>query len=130
MNKAQLKQYCSLEKEIAELKELRQTYIDKIFHSPLPDGMPRAKGAHSDPVGNTATKIVDLTALINEKLDILAAVLIEIENAIDSLPPEERRLMRKRYIENKKWEVICVEMNYCWRQVHYFHSAALKKIAF
>jgi hypothetical protein len=38
----------------------------------------------------------------------------------------ECAIIRKKYIELKKWEEICVEIGYSWRQTHRLHSNALK----
>ena len=37
--------------------------------------------------------------------------------------------IRAKYLECKSWEQIAVDMGYSWRQIHYIHSDALKKIA-
>lgn len=41
-----------------------------------------------------------------------------IERAIASLPQREQYLFRLRYIEGKIWEDICIEMSYCYAQIH------------
>jgi DNA-directed RNA polymerase specialized sigma24 family protein len=75
-------------------------------------------------------KLVDLQKLYNEKWDALLSLRLRIETAIDALDDSTlRRLMRLRYIEGKRWEVIAVEMGYSWAGVHKIHKKALKKIA-
>ena len=68
-----------------------------------------------------------LTAYAKKRAD-LSAALLEIEQAIDTLGPTERRLMRLRYIDGLSWEAICRRINYSWRQIHRIHSQALIKI--
>jgi len=65
------------------------------------------------------TKIVRLRAeCIKRKL--------EIEDKIADMPDGiEADILRKRYLEFKSWEEICVELNYSWRQTHRLHSNAL-----
>lgn len=74
------------------------------------------------------------------KLDVLYTKIIqkrsecenrklEIENLIADMPDGiEAAVVRKRYIEFKAWEVICVETNYSWAQVHRIHASALKSL--
>lgn len=63
--------------------------------------------------------------MLLERIHLCAA----IENAIEKVDDDRMRiLMRSRYIQGKTWEQICVQLNYSWRQIHYLHSKALKKI--
>lgn len=53
----------------------------------------------------------------------------EIIQAINALDNEnERDVIYGRYIQDKRWEEICTDMRYSWRQIHRFHSSALCKI--
>lgn len=54
---------------------------------------------------------------------------LEIENIIaDMQDGIEADILRKRYLEFKTWEQICVEIGYSWRQTHYIHSKALSNL--
>ena len=54
-------------------------------------------------------------------------VKIGIENKITDMEDGiECDILRKRYLEDKKWEEICVEIGYSWMQTHRLHSNALK----
>lgn len=86
-----------------------------------------------------ATKDPDKwTNLINERIEVEGMINREIcrglkeiqyiENIISNLPEREKLLMRLRYIDNLKWEEICVKMNYSWRQMHRLHSDSLKRL--
>lgn len=90
-----------------------------------------SKGTNSveDKLGETVSKIVDLQNEINDQLKIYYKKVRYIEKAIEKLPPREALLIRLRYLDQKRWEEICVEMNYSWRQVHRIHSDALKLLA-
>lgn len=89
------------------------------------------KGTNSvvDKLGETVSKIVDLQNEINDQLKIYYKKVRYIEKAIEKLPPREALLIRLRYLDQKRWEEICVEMNYSWRQIHYIHAEALKMLA-
>lgn len=51
---------------------------------------------------------------------------LEIENIIaDMQDGIEADILRKRYLEFKTWEQICVEIGYSWMQTHRLHSKAL-----
>lgn len=67
----------------------------------------------------------DLRGRYEEKLKTLTGELLDIERAIDALPPTERLLLRLRYLQGLSWEAVCVEMSYSWRQVHRLHAKAL-----
>lgn len=89
------------------------------------------KGTNSvvDKLGETVSKIVDLQNEINDQLKIYYKKVRYIEKAIEKLPPREALLIRLRYLDQKRWEEICVEMNYSWRQIHYIHAEVLKMLA-
>lgn len=73
-------------------------------------------------------KKIDIQELINAELANGYKEMKKIEDMIAILPEREKLLMRLRYIDNMKWEQICVEMNYEWRHIHRMHSEALIKI--
>ena len=111
----------SLEEQIKSLREVEQSA--KI--SKLSD-MPRGSNNQQD----LSDYIVRLEKLIKElsntKLEKEKRRL-EIERRIGNMPDGiECDILRKRYIELKKWEEICVEVGYSWRQTHRFHSMALR----
>ncbi|MFR6588596.1 MAG: helix-turn-helix domain-containing protein [Ruminococcus sp.] len=45
-----------------------------------------------------------------------------MENAIDTLPPELRRLMRLRYLDGMTCEQVCVELPCSWDTFHRWHK--------
>lgn len=58
----------------------------------------------------------------------LAAQQLAIETAIEGLEPTERTLLRCHYLEGMRWEDVCVQIGYSWRQTHRLHAAALNKL--
>jgi len=78
------------------------------------------------------------TLLIQKRMDVEELIKAEItngfiemeyiENSIKYLKNREKLLMRLRYIDCRKWEEICVLMNYDWSYVHKIHSDILRKI--
>ena len=53
---------------------------------------------------------------------------MRIEDAIATLKPIERELMRLRYIDGADWTEVAATINYEWAQTHRVHASALAKI--
>lgn len=70
-----------------------------------------------------------LTRISNEKNEMQKIQLEIEEKIIDMMDGEQSRVLYLRYIQFMKWEDICVEMGYSWRQVHNIHSKALKNLS-
>lgn len=70
-----------------------------------------------------------LRELYRKKYDELVALQVSIEQAINSLEPVERELLRYRYIDGLEWHQVMVKINYSWQQTHRIHAAALIKLA-
>jgi len=130
MTKEKLMQYRSIKTEIKQLQEKiqeleeRKTSIKSQIITDMPTG-----GESLDLL--TIITIIEETQekLRNKEIELLK-VMNEIEEIIDSLEnSEDRCILRARYIECKKWEEICVELNYSWRHMHRLHSKILDKIA-
>lgn len=69
-----------------------------------------------------------LSKIINKKRD-MQEIRLEIESRIaDVNDGVQSRVLYLRYIRFMKWEDICVETGYSWRQVHRTHSEGLKNL--
>lgn len=88
------------------------------------------------PHGNKQTDLSDymvkldkiLSKVIRTKKECMDRKL-DIESHIADMPDGiECAILRKRYIELKPWEKICVEVGYSWMQTHRLHSNALSNI--
>lgn len=131
MTKEELQNYRSLERERRQVKAKLEE-IETALYSPRAQqltGMPSAPPKPGSMLeAAVARNIEDLEALrehYQELLDRLTTEQLNIEKDIDRLDTTARTLMRYRYIDGRKWEEICVLMNYSWRQVHRLHAAAL-----
>ena len=64
---------------------------------------------------------------VEEKMSLIALDLrSEINAAIESMEnPEERLLLKYRYLKNESWEDISYELNVSYRTVHRIHASAL-----
>lgn len=63
---------------------------------------------------------------ITSKKKELQELRLDIEDKIaDMMDGTQSRLLYLRYIKFLKWEDICVEIGYSWKQTHKIHSKAL-----
>lgn len=127
MTKEELKQYRSLKREIGLLEENIKTLRTSLFSAPKLDGMPKSNYS-ADRTSEIIAKIVDLENLLQDKIDKYIETRTEIEVCINSLPADERLLMRYRYIEGMSWEETAVAMHYSWQHIHRIHGRILQKM--
>lgn len=132
MTKEQLKQYRHIKKEIEQTKGLLAELEARVYglQSPEISDMSRA---HTAQGSSAQERAADSTMQLREEywtqLQELAAEQLAVEEAIETLDPTLRQMLRHRYIEGMTWEEICVAMNYSWRQVHRLHAQALRQLA-
>lgn len=69
-----------------------------------------------------------LDRIANEKNEMQKIQLEIEEKIIDVMDGEQSRILYLRYIQFMKWEDICVEMGYSWRQIHNIHYKALNDL--
>ena len=91
-------------------------------------GMPSGGAREGSRTDELVARHDELLTLYRDKLRLLTDAQLAVERAIDVLAPTERRLMRLRYLDGLRWETVCVEMSYSWRQVHRAHAHALAQI--
>lgn len=130
MTKEELKQYLQIKRERQQIAVLIME-LEATMASPATQkltGMPRNPSGAKSSVETMVERHTALLDQYREKLEQLDEAQAKIEAAIETLDSVERTLMRHRYIEGMKWEEICVEMSYCWRNVHNIHAAALQKL--
>lgn len=76
----------------------------------------------------TADDYKRLKNLYQSKLSEIIDARIRIENAINTLEPTERRLMRLHYVFGLTWEEVGRRMYYERSQVYRIRRSALKKL--
>jgi len=109
----------SLEDQLQSLRELEQSAkIQKLSDMP--------KGTKQMDLSDYIVKIeVVYTKIVRLRSECIERKL-EIENRIADMEDGiEADILRKRYLEFKPWEQICVEIGYSWMQTHRLHSKAL-----
>lgn len=125
-----LNQYLSARREISikldEVTKLR-SLAEKVTQSF--SGAP-AGGEASSRVELAAAKIVDLEKEVGRGIDNLEKVRCQVEKAINTLQnPNQRDVLKLRYLNGMKWEQIAVKLNYNYRWVLRLHGIALKNLA-
>ena len=109
----------SLENQLQSLRELEKSAkIQKL--SDMPKGTKQMDlSDYIVKIEEVYTKIVRLRAECLERRLEIESRIAEMGNGI------EADILRKRYIEFKPWEQICIEIGYSWMQTHRLHSRAL-----
>lgn len=148
MTKEELRGYLATKRERAQIQRRIEQTQDKIeeiegrLYAPKAQqltGMPAApsrKGsALEDIVAGCEEELLDQRSRYQQLLEHymelgakLAAQQLAIEKAIEALEPIERTLLRCHYLEGMRWEDVCVQIGYSWRQTHRLHAEALKKL--
>lgn len=122
--KSAVKKYRSLQEQERELQlEMgpRGVGYDNV-------GMPKGSSRPTD-VSDYIVKLEKILSKIDDKKKEMQEVRLEIEERIaDVTDGTQSRILYLRYIKFMKWEDICVELKYSWRQVHNMHSKALKNL--
>ena len=130
MTKEELRGYRNLKREADQLEQYiarikAEIYAPRTTHL---DAIPGASPNGTGPTERLALKHVELLERYREKLVELRTAQLRIEKAIEPLSPDERMLMRYRYIDGLTWEEVAVKMGYSWRQVHRIHAKALEHV--
>ena len=113
----------SKQEQIASLNELAAS-----CSSPL-TGMPRNPNRGGSRMADAVCKIVDLQESIAadmEKLVDLKTEIVSTIKAVDSV--EYQLILEKRYISDKSWPEIAVDLGYKMRHLYKLHDEALNSI--
>ena len=115
----------AIKREQDILDEIQRLRLDKMFPSVINDGMPH---------GSSCSDLSEYIVAIDEQIELLKKERLErvrryqrIERQIRQMKNEnEQDVLREHYIKGLKWKEIAEEMGYCEKQIHRFHSVALK----
>lgn len=91
-------------------------------------GMPPGGGSGGSALEEAVTAHQQLYDFYLSKLTGLTTERFEIEKALEMLDPQQRCLIRYRYLDGYSWEGVCEAMHYGWSQTHAIHAAALKAL--
>lgn len=125
--KEYLRQY---EKAEHKARRYREEYenesllIDAIRSLSNNDGMPHGSGI-SRPTEEKALRLADKRLrLIDAEVEAVK-IRQELFDFIDRIDGVEGDVLFERYINLRKWEEVCVVMNYSWNGIHKVHRRAL-----
>ena len=118
-----------LDVEINTLLEESQSVRDMVTKvTSLMTDMPGSPLKNNDRYEETLVKLADYEREINSRIDQLVDLKHSMIEIIKQLPKMEHRIVLvKRYLFNKCWEQIAVEMGYEERQVRRFKTEALNE---
>lgn len=112
----------SNQEELMKLKEMSTSIgsfdysKDRVQTSPSGDA----------PYTNQIIKIIELENEIQSEIDKMTELKKAIRNAINQVEnPDEKLLLRNRYLNFKTWNEIGSEMHYSLRTIHRIHQSAL-----
>ena len=130
MTKERLRKYQSIKKEREQLRQQLEEIEAALYYPKVQQltGMPSGGTKEGNPQEDLAIYHIELQDRYRAKMEELAAEQLAIENAIETLDPTARMLLRYRYIDGLKWEEVCVRMGYSWTQTHEHHGRALQKL--
>ena len=139
MDKQILEQYGTLLREIEELEQEKARVLEGFLSRPAGSTMPGGSSG-PDKIGNVVARRDQYQRLIDAKLDELIGLRERIEAAIGGLPPNDRLLLRLRYVQGLSWRQVSARLygdrpDYGERADSYLrrtarqHGRALKKIA-
>lgn len=128
MNRKQLKEYRSLVLEMNQLREERKALLDGNLSASINTGMPSG-GKTTDATAQTACKVADMSTIITELLQKLELKRREIEVAVDSLPPRERRMIRSYYMDGLTLGQVAKLEGYSYSHVNHIICSAVKALA-
>ena len=115
----------------SDLEELvRLKALSTSISSPNWSGMPHAPNRPTEaPFAKCIGKIIDLEASINAEIDHFVDLKKDIREAINTLQnPNERLVLKLRYIEFLKWEAVASKMDLSLKQVYRIHGNALQNV--
>ena len=123
MDKETLRAYLPMKQELAQIREMIQEVEEGRYNPTAPNKTRPAKVLEYLDEGG------DVVALYRQKEAELVAQLLAIENAIATLPPIERTIIRRHFIEGMTWRQVAEKENYCSRQVRRKCDKALERLA-
>lgn len=126
-----LNEYRIIRNKIKSLEEQKKSLIETMRSVKAIDYSNMPKGNKKRDLSDYFVKLDSLIVQITYKRSELVLLQLDIESKIVQIyDGVESDLLRKRYIELKQWEDICVEIGYSRMQIHRLHKRALSNLKF
>ena len=125
-----LQQFIDTRKEIEDLKE-RIIRLEHSLYSPRVSdfsGMPRGGSHEPEHLTESLVALDQLKHKYEKLVSRLSKQQSEVEDAIETLDPTERELIRLRYFDGLTWSKVSAKLNYGQRQVFTIHKKILQKL--
>lgn len=127
-----LRNYRAIKKELEQLEEWLEEIEAEIYY-PKPQrltGMPSAPTKDNDgALVNLTTRHMELQRTYMAKLAELQQAILDAEDAIETLNPIDRRILRYKYFDGLTFEQIAVKMHYSRQGITKRHRQALDRLA-
>ena len=130
MTKQELTRFRKLVKDALEdaerANELRETMLAPSIARLT--GMPKVHSAQ-DKLSDEVTRFIEATEKVTAAVEKVTDEYIYIESCINQLEdPDERRILKWRYLSGLRWEKVCDKVGLQWAQTHRKHQDALRHI--
>lgn len=119
MDKETLRAYLPMKQELAQIRELIREVEEGRYNPNKP--RPVKVLEYLDEDG-------DIVAVYRRKAKELRGQLLEIETAINTLPPRERTVIRWHYLKGLAWPKVAEKENYSERQCRRLRDKALERL--
>lgn len=120
-----VKKYQSL-KEQEETLRLEVDGLKGVGYDSM--GMPKGSSQPTD-ISDYIVRVEKTLSKIDDKKKEMQQIRLEIEEKIaDVKDGTQSKILYLRYVKFMKWEDICAELRYSWKQMHRMHSQALKNL--
>lgn len=129
VTKDELRQYRSIRQEVIELKkEIDELELMAVAPKTQKYDSGVGAGGFGDVVSSVVCRLHGMKQMYLAKIACLLAIKEHIENAVQELPIDDRRLIRLHYFQGRTWEEIAVAFGMSWRAIHYRHRLILAKL--
>ena len=126
--KEELSQYKFKAKRVQEALEEYEKYLDRATKvTAMMDENPAKTNMNSDKVGNNAAIMADLNNEYKERWVEAERRRLELVDNINKLKEPYRTILIERYIHDKNFENIAVELGYSYDRTIHLHGEALQE---
>ena len=128
MDKSELQRIMIEYRSIGSLERRIEALRDTLERTTLQlDGMPHGSDG-TDKMATLTATIVDLEKKLDKRRVDCEKEMQRAETVIDTLPDQQRLVMRLRYIEGLSWKQVAEKSNYAKRHCIRIHKKALERM--
>lgn len=125
--KEYLNSYKMVTRKLVSLREQEKALRCELKNPKAIEYSDMPKGNKQSDLSDKMVQLEKLEDKIKHKIEEIILLRTDIEDKVTDMEDgAESDILRKRYIEFKEWEQICIEIGYGWTNTHRIHSSALK----